>query len=150
MKPIAIAGWLALVSTASAADNPLKQVAGRYEVQSQCSVLGDNGYEPCGSEMRDSFVLTWTSDTSASFDLYSVQVNGHQCALSGVAELQGGSLVYVDPKAPGRGQGITIQLVAGEIRFAYLPSEPAHDFRYCGTRASLSRIAFPLASRVHE
>jgi hypothetical protein len=149
-SPAICIGFLIACTAVASSGTSLRQVSGRYEVQSKCSTLGANGYEPCGPEVRDWLVLTWTSSTSASFDVYSVQVNGHQCSLSGEAELKGDSLVFVDPKAPTGDQGITISLVGSTIKFAYLPSEPSHQFRYCGSRATLNRVAFPLEGRMHE
>jgi hypothetical protein len=151
MKRTAIAVCFAIASpTGSASDGSITRLSGRYEVQSHCSTLGPNGYEPCVPEVRDSLDLNWTSDTSATFDLYSVQANGHQCAVSGVASLRGDSLVFVDPKSPNQDQGVAIRLVAGVIRISYLTPQPSRDFRYCGTRATLNGIAFPIESRVHE
>ena len=133
------------------ADSPLKALGGRYEVQSRCTTLGPNGYEPCGADTRDFFELAWKSDHSASFEVYSAQTNGHQCAVSGVAELQGDVLVYLDKSSPDQGQGIKIQVAAGTITFSYLKPVPSHQLPpYCGTRAYLKNIEFPLEARVHS
>jgi hypothetical protein len=149
-----IATSVALVSIAGAvlaSGGALKVLGGRYEVQSQCTTLGPNGYEPCGADTRDYFELSWNSEHLASFEVYSVQTNGHQCAVSGIAELQGDSLVYLDKASPDPGQGIKIQVNGNSITFSYLKPISARQLPpYCGTRAYLERIRFPLESRVHQ
>ena len=150
MKRFATSIALVIVAWAAfASGGPLRELGGRYEVQSQCTTLGPNGYEPCGPETHDYFELTWTSDHSASFEVYSVQTNGHQCTVSGAAELRGDSLVYLDKASPDQGQGLKIQVNGGSITFAYLKPIPSHQRPpYCGTRAFLENIKFPLEARV--
>jgi len=151
MKRFSTSAALVFVTSAVfASGNPLKELGGRYEVQSQCTTLGPNGYEPCGADTRDYFQLTWKSDRLASFEVYSVQTNGHQCAISGTAELQGDVLVYLDKSSSDQGQGIKIRVTAGSITFSYLKSIPKHQRPpYCGTRAYLENIKFPLEAKVH-
>jgi hypothetical protein len=150
MKRSATVAALILSSSAiGASENSLRQISGRYEVPSQCSVVGPNGYEPCGPDNHDYLELNWISDRSASFELFSVQVNAHQCAVSGVAELKGDSLVFVDKYSLDPGQGIRIQLIGETIVLSYLKPVPPRQFPpYCGTRAYLENVKFPTQSRI--
>jgi hypothetical protein len=129
-------------------DDLLSRVEGTYEVPAQCTQMGLNGeQEPCGPQISDRLVIRRLSELSASFDLYSTQINGHQCAVSGIAQLDGDSLVYVDTANPDPGQGIRIHLGPSEITFSYLKDVSSSLRPYCGARAYLSRITFPVSAR---
>jgi hypothetical protein len=140
---------LAFGATAGRADDDLlARVAGTYEVPAQCTQMGANGeQEPCGPQVLDRLVIKKLSQLSASFDLYSVQVNGHQCEVSGIARLEGDSLVYIDTDSPDPGQGMRIHLGPAEITFSYLKDVSSSLRPYCGARAYLSRITFPVSVR---
>src|SRR5262245_48326910 len=139
---------LTCAANALAAADLLQRIEGTYEIPSQCTTVSSKGDESCGPNIRDRLRITRVSDRAASFDLYSVQINGHQCEVSGVAELQGDSLVYLDPEAREPGQGLRIKLTSSALVLSYLkpltgPGAPP----FCGTRASVNRLSFPLRAK---
>jgi hypothetical protein len=67
--------------------------------------------------------------------------------VSGIARLEGDSLVYVDTDSRDPGQGMRIHLGPAEITFSYLKDVSSSLRPYCGARAYLSRITFPVSVR---
>ena len=89
--PVASAVLVMWAVSVLAADGLLQQIEGAYEIPSQCTAVTAKGHEPCGPHVHDRLQITKVSDCEASVKLYSVQINGYQCEVAGVAELQGDS-----------------------------------------------------------
>jgi hypothetical protein len=140
---------LAALPSRALSDDVLRRIEGRYEMPSECTTLNAKGeHEPCGSHVVDRLTIRRLSEKTAEFDLYSVQINGHQCEVSGVAELKGDSLTYRDPDSEKEdsGQGLRIQITSSALVLSYLkPVRMSPPF--CGTRAYVSRLRFPFSAK---
>jgi hypothetical protein len=140
-------GLVAFVFAGCASTDVLSRIEGQYSTPSECTTLNSRGeHGPCGSDVRDTLRITRISPQSASFELASVQINAHQCEAEGVAELRGDSLIYIDPHASEPGQGLRIQITATELKLSYLKPITGRQ-PFCGTRAYIDRVSFPLSSR---
>jgi hypothetical protein len=156
-RPVADAGRYAAIPFALllcvialpslAAEDVISRIEGRYESHNEyCSYMEEPGtLVPCDAGPTDSLLIERISATRARFHVYSVQVNGHQCEIEGVADLVGNELIYRDPDTTTPGQGMRIHFTGAEITFSYL--KPVTGLGYCGARAFLERITFPKSSK---
>jgi hypothetical protein len=118
---------------------------GRY-----CSMREGQELVPCNPPSRDCMMIKGIDDTHVKFDVYSVQENGTQCEVSGVAERHGRMLTYIEqgPLLPDHGKGITIHFAHGRITFKYHSEPiPAEQPPFCGARARLDLVEFRLKDR---
>jgi uncharacterized protein YecT (DUF1311 family) len=77
-------------------------------------------------------------------DIYSLQTNGHECSVAGVAELKGDKLVLVENDKSSRdfGNGFSVELIDKTLTIKYL-EDPGLGFPpFCGARARLDRLKF--------
>jgi len=152
MSPFATLASLALwAANALAVEDLLQQIDGTYETPSQCTTVTSEGHEPCSPKLRDRLRITRVDERTASFELYSVQINGHQCEIDGVAELQDDSLIYLDPDTKDPGQGLRIKITSSALVLSYLkpltgPGQPP----FCGMRARVDRLSFPRRARTEQ
>lgn len=73
--------------------------------------------------------------------------NGHECALSGIAHVEGADLVYREPPAGKVGDRSCVLHVSRKGSKVVLSDEDGSCQAYCGARGSLSEDSFPLSSR---
>jgi hypothetical protein len=131
-------------------DDLLGRIEGTYEVPSECTTINSKGeHESCGSHVMDRLRIQRLSERTAKFDLYSVQINGHQCEASGIADLKGESLIYLDPDSQDQnpGQGLRIQITSSALVLDYLRPVSMRP-PFCGMRAYASRLRFPLSAKI--
>lgn len=151
MRQLALALLVvAAMPSQALSDDLLRRIEGTYEVPSECTTISATGqHEPCGSHVVDRLSIRRLSEKAAEFNLYSVQINGHQCEASGIAELKGDSLTYLDPDSQNQdpGQGLRIQITSLALVLDYLKPVRMRP-PFCGTRAYVSRLRFPLSAKI--
>jgi len=141
----------ALSMSALTADEPeplLGKIEGRYETPAQsCSEMGEDGRQvPCSARgIPDCLLIRRIDDKQAYVEVRSFQINGHGCYAKGLATLRGGGLVHVATDEEGdKGKGFRIRLANHSLKIEYL-EDPGFDFPpFCGARARLDRLIFPL------
>jgi hypothetical protein len=141
---LAVAGW-AGSTAAGPAPRPgldLGGLAGVYKVSF------DNGLVT-GETYRSENVLEIvpTGPAAAYIRTRLEFFNGHQCALWGVAHLEGQALVYRSPEpalAPGEEPCVLrITRQGGKVRF----EDEGTCQSWCGARGGFSGVTFPASSR---
>ena len=150
MRQLALALLVvAAMPSQALSDDLLRRIEGTYEIPSECTTINTTGHEPCGSHVKDRLSIRRLSERTAEFDLYSVQINGHQCNVSGIAQLKGDSLTYVDPESQNQdpGQGLRIQITSLALVLDYLKPVRIRP-PFCGMRAYVSRLRFPLSAKI--
>jgi hypothetical protein len=128
----------------------LEQLEGYYSAPTKlCSTLEEDHLAPCDPPDTDCMLIDKVDDRHAKVYVYSVQTNGSQCELEGVAELHGKTLRYIehDKNLPSFGEGLDITVTDGKITFKYLSDKEAARHAFCGMRGSLDWVEFPLQSR---
>ena len=147
---ISVLTLLTAVCCTALGDDVLRRIDGTYEMPSECTTLNAKGeHEPCGPEVRDRLTIRRLSDKTAEVELFSVQINGHTCEVSGISQLQGDSLFYLEPniQKESPGQGLRIRITSSDLVLDTI--EPlANRDPFCGTRAYVSRLKFPFSARV--
>ena len=139
-----------LTCNGAIADDVLRRIEGTYEMPSECTVINEKGlHERCGPGTRDRLSIRKLSEKTAQVALYSVQINGHQCEISAIAELVGDSLVYLEPRIQEEqpGQGLRIEITKTALVLGYL-KPLTHGDPFCGTRAYVSRLKFAQSTKL--
>ena len=139
------------VGLVDAADNPIKRMEGYYQIPAHsCFSLEGGEYVSCEDRMTDCLSIKAIDGKTAQISVDSWQTNGHECGVSGVAKLQGNSLVYVggDDDLDSKGKKFSIDLIDGKLKFRYLnPSNIEMRSPFCGFRASLELLEFDMKVR---
>jgi hypothetical protein len=123
----------------------IRRMEGWYIVPSKyCSLLEEGTLKPCDPVPNDTLSIERIDDLHAQIELYSLQTNGHECEVSGVADRVAEKLVYTEKDQLGRGDQFEIAIVGNVIKLKVLTEAgPAHS-PFCGARASLDLLEFPL------
>jgi hypothetical protein len=132
----ALTVWLSAVC-AGAADLDLNRVAGLYV---STFMNGDIAGDKYWSD--DVLEIVKVSRSTAYFRTYLSFFNGHECSLSGVAQVAGQSLVYADPKIQCE---LRLDVANGKITFA--DKDGACRQWNCGMRGMFNGEKFKLSSR---
>ena len=138
----------ALPIVAFSGQSGVAKFAGYYTAPATyCSELEGTALKPCDPPVDDWMQIKPIDDTHAQIDIYSLQTNGHECGVSGIAELKGDKLVYVekDTTLPQYlGQGFTVALSGQILKIQYLADPGLGIPPFCGARARLDRLVFPI------
>jgi hypothetical protein len=128
------------------------QFAGYYTAPATyCSELDGTALKPCDPPVEDWMQIKPIDATHAQIDIYSLQTNGHECSVSGVAELKAGKLVFVEKetKLPQYwGQGFTVELIGKTLKIKYLADPGLGIPPFCGARARLDRLEFDIEKKL--
>jgi hypothetical protein len=124
----------------------LAKFAGYYTAPAAyCSELEGTALKPCDPPVEDWMQIKPIDETHAQIDIYSLQTNGHECGVSGIAELKGDKLVFVekDTTLPQYlGQGFAVVLSGRTLKIHYLADPGLGIPSFCGARARLDRLEF--------
>lgn len=131
----------------------VERLQGYYSAPSRiCASSGQGSSKGCQMSDTDCMRIRKIDDGHAKFYVYSVQENGAQCEVEGVAESKGDVLLYKDTDADDSefGKGFTIAITKGKITFKYLsePDPRVHQPPFCGAQASMDRVAFSLQGKL--
>ena len=122
---------------------------GYYEVPSaNCTESDGDEQAPCSEHQKDCLLISKIDDSHANFAVASTQINLNSCGVEGVAVLEGNKLSYEsqDRNDDMFGKKFYIFVKGGYITFKYAPgAETEAQAPYCGERARLDWIKFPLA-----
>jgi hypothetical protein len=142
-------GWVdsKFVSPLPAADgDKLSALEGYYSSSGHCTqALGGQPAEPCGVDSDSCLLLKKLDATHAQIDIESFQGNGHECGLSGIAELHGSRLVYVQKGRHNEddGRGIAIDTSRKTWNIEYLDDAQPHlNNAFCAINADLQMLTF--------
>jgi hypothetical protein len=150
MRTLIGTALLMLPIVASSGLDPISQFEGYYTAPAtHCSRLDGEQLRPCDPPEEDCLLVKRIDETHATIDIDSVQSHGTECGVSGVAELQEKSLVYVEknPASPDAGKGIALQLAGKNLKIRYLAAPERDSAPFCGVRARLDWLQFSLARR---
>jgi hypothetical protein len=134
--------------------NFLSAIEGYYTSRGHCWTRNaDGSVESCdGGPDGDSCLLIKRIDaTHAELRIESFQANGHECGISGVAELNGGKLVYVQGHEgdDDDGRGLTIDAGASKLTIKYLKGEQVRlNNPFCAINANLESVEFDKSTQV--
>lgn len=126
-----------LAMTANAAGLDLDKIAGLYVTHFQ---NGDVGGDKFWSD--NVLELVKVSPDTAFFRTHLEFYNGHECELSGVAEISGASLVYRDPR-----QQCELHIDVADGKIAFDDRDYHCREASCGARGGYSGATFALKSR---
>lgn len=123
---------------------------GYYEVPSaNCTVSEGDEQIPCSERSKDCLLISKIDDSHANFTIASTQINLNSCDVEGVAVLEGNKLSYQSQDRDDDfdfGKKFYMLVKGGYITFKYAPgAESGIRAPYCGQRARLDWIKFPLA-----
>lgn len=143
-----VLGWMAigaalLAGAAMAAGVSLPQaLAGVYSVSFENQLVSGERYQA-----ENVLTIVPTGPGAAYVDTTLEFYNGHQCAVSGIAHVEGAELVYREPESKKIGDEACVLHVARKGRKIWLSDEEGTCRAYCGARGSLSGDDFPVSSR---
>jgi hypothetical protein len=106
--------------------------------------MEDRKLVPCDPVPEDCLSIKKIDKDHAQISVYSVQTNGHNCGVSGIAERVGDKLVYTEQGELEHGQQFAIILSGQTLTFKYLATPGTMIPPFCGARASLERVEFSL------
>lgn len=136
-------------SSLHADENLLKRVEGYYTAPARfCSDVEGDKLVSCEGEVQDCMEIKEISMRKAEINIWSTQTNGAECAVSGVASLEGRNLVYMASDLEVKvgetpGVGFSIDLSQPILRIKYINSEKkSWGAPFCGLQARLDRLEF--------
>ena len=139
------------VSLANASSSKLIDgLDGYYEVPSaNCTESNGDDQTSCSEHQKDCLLISKVDDSHADFAVVSTQINLNTCDVAGVAVLEGNKLSYQSQDRDDDndfGKKFYMLVKGGYITFKYAPgTESGIRAPYCGQRARLDWIKFPLA-----
>jgi hypothetical protein len=138
-----LAAAAALATTAFAAARlDIDSIAGVYKQRFENGLVTGETYES-----ENVVEVVKVSPTAAYVRADLEFYNGHQCAIRGIAKLEGDALVY-RPTERIEGFGpCELSLSVKDGKLAFGDKDGACRSYYCGARGGFDGIAFPLASR---
>jgi len=130
----------------------LADVEGYYTSTGHCWTYDGPGNSPlpCGSLPDTCMIIKRIDASHAALSIESVQGNGHDCGTSGVADLRGKELIYVQTNKHDAddGNGITIDLNGPELKLDYIRGALGRSEQpFCAINANLQGIAFKKSDR---
>lgn len=155
-KLLVLANLLLIGDLANAENSFLNEIKGVYKTPARfCSSVGQDGTtEPCVSPPLDCLSIEPINDTQAHVQVYSVQTNGHDCEIDGVANLKGHSLIYTfsptgyaDEKDAGQKASIDFSNKKVTIRYLNLRNDRTR-MPFCAIRARIDLVKFDKKDKV--
>jgi hypothetical protein len=147
-----VAFFALLPITVFSGQSDVGKFAGYYTAPATyCSELDGTDLKPCDPPVEDWMQIKPIDATHAQIDIYSLQTNGHECSVSGIAELKGDKLVFVEKDATlpqYLGQGFTVALNGKTLKIQYLADPGLGIPPFCGARARLDRLEFSTAKKI--
>jgi hypothetical protein len=136
--------------TGASSSKLIDSLNGYYEVPSaDCTVSDGDEQTPCSAQFKDCLLISKIDDSHANFAVASTQINLNSCGVEGVAVLEGNKLSYQSQDRDDDevfGKKFYMFVKGGYITFKYAPgAESGIRAPYCGQRARLDWIKFPLA-----
>jgi len=145
---LGVLGALLLPMVAVSDSGLIERLEGYYATPSR---ICPQGAKSCDASDTDCMLIRKEADGHAKFYVYSVQENGSQCEVEGVAESRGDSLFYQDTDADSddHGKGFSLVVVNGKVTFKYLaePDPKVHKPPFCGSQARMDRVQFSLKDK---
>ncbi len=135
---VAIAAGAAIAAGVS----PVQTLAGVYSESFQNQLVNGESYQA-----ENVLTIVPTGPRAAYFDTSLEFYNGHQCAVSGIAHVEGSELVYHEPVSKQVGDERCVLHLARKGRKVVISDEEGTCKAYCGARGSLSGIGLPASSR---
>lgn len=147
-----ITGILSLLACQSAvlgAEPPpldLAKINGNYEeVSPRCIEKSGTVLDKCSTAFRDRMVIEQLSVDNARVIVHSYQENQHQCHADGVAKIIENKLRYCLDYEPGT--CLVVAQEANKLTLSVILEGTAY-VPFCGSRANLDGLEFPLASKI--
>lgn len=143
--PLIILGLLPAAATAATAAPDLDKTAGVYKSHFKNGTVDGDKYTS-----EDVFELVKVSSTTAYFRIHSEFYNGHECNLSGIADLMADSLTYFGPKGYGSEGPCVLKFKAKAGGLAVEDVDGGCRAQACGARGgfdSSDQIAFKTTAR---
>lgn len=139
MRPLLLMLLPLLVAAGPAAPDPALQLAGRYYRQFPDAMMDGTKYR--GEDIVEIVpVGPRAAYVRGHFDF----ANAHVCAISGIAEAAGATLVYKDAAHYGAPCVLTVSRSGKSLRF---DDNGGTCSAYCGARGSLSELEVPYGSK---
>lgn len=134
-----------------AAQDFLSRIVGYYVSSGLCSET-HNGQpaERCGEGWDTCMIIKRIDQSHAELHIESFQTNGHECGVSGVAQVADSQLTYVQGVEHDEddGRGFTVRLEGDELKIRYIDDGQAHDTNaFCAINANLERVTFKQKDR---
>jgi hypothetical protein len=145
MIPLILSTGLLLPALASSDSGLISRIEGYYSAPARlCTVPEGNQLVPCDPPVNDCMQVKKIDDSHARIHVSSVQENGSECGIDGVAELHGKSLRFI-----GKDSGYEVDVVFehGKITFKYVPELTAPVRPFCGAQGRLDWVSFELKDR---
>lgn len=133
---------LAAGAAIAAGVSPVQTLAGVYRESFQNQLVSGERYQA-----ENVLIIVPTGPRAAYVDATLEFYNGHQCAISGIAHVEGSELVYREPESKKIGDDRCVLHVGRKGRKVVISDEEGTCRAYCGARGSLSDDDFPLSSR---
>jgi hypothetical protein len=137
---LAVAGMIA-ASPAVAADIDIDKIAGVYKKQFKNGNISGDKYES-----EDVLEIVKASPATAYVKTHLEFFNGHVCNISGVADLEGGTLTYHGPDNI-EGKPCELSVTAGRGKVILNDKDGHCAIGTCGNRGMYNGTAFELKRR---
>lgn len=98
------------------------------------------------SDATSCLVVQQRDSRSVELYLSAFEDNGSTCYISGVAEIVGKDLVYLDPNFIDGKRGIRIEFGGELIRFRYFPDP---NRLTCGEKFDFEKLIFPVSTKLN-
>ena len=138
----AVLAAIVVAGSAVAAPSLPEALAGVYKTHFKNGLVSGETYVS-----EDILEIVPTGPGAAYVRTHLEFYNGHECALSGIAHVEGADLVYREPPASKVGDRSCVLHVARKGSKVVLSDEEGSCQAYCGARGSLSDDSFPVSSR---
>ena len=143
MLVVAALAAVAMAGAAVAAGLSLPEaLAGEYSLSFENGLVSGERYRA-----ENNLAIVPTGVGAAYVDASLEFYNGHQCAVSGIAHVEGRDLVYREPEAGKVGDQACVLHVTRKGSKIVISDEEGTCKAYCGARGSLSDDSFPVSSR---
>lgn len=133
------------------ADTFLDVVQGYYSAPARyCTELSGDRLVPCASGNRDCMLIKRVDQSHVQLRIYSVQANGHQCGVSGIAAVRDGQIEYVGgvQDGPDRGKHVIIAMEGGRLTIHYRKDDDSVSRApVCANEARLDLLQFSIDSK---
>ena len=124
----------------------LAAVEGSYELPAQrCVMLHDKRRDACLATVKDRLVIERIDHDNARLIVHSHQENLHECHVDGVAVTVDGRLRHCLAAEPGT--CLMLSRDGEQLKFAVAVEGHAY-VPFCGSRATLDGMVFPLSARL--
>jgi hypothetical protein len=133
---------LAAGAAIAAGVSPVQTLAGVYSESFRNQLVSGESYQA-----ENVLTIVPTGPRAAYVDTSLEFYNGHQCAVSGIAHVEGSDLVYREPESKQVGDERCVLHVGRKGRKVVISDEEGTCKAYCGARGSLSGDDLPVSSR---